>query len=105
MISHNVSIGPKATIGNFCVINSRCTIGHDTIIKDNNFLSPQVVIGGFAKIGSDNMLGTNSCVIPEVKIGNFNKIMAGMAILNNVSDNEVVFFRFKEKLVIRNQKN
>lgn len=105
LIAHNVSIGPKVSIGNFCVINSRSTIGHDSIIGENNFISPQVVIGGFAKIGNENMLGTNSCLIPEVKIGNFNKIMAGMAILSKVNDNEIVFFRFKEKLVIRNQKN
>lgn len=105
LIAHNVSIGPKASIGNFCVINSRSTIGHDSIIGENNFISPQVVVGGFAKIGNENMLGTNSCVIPKINIGNFNKIMAGMPILNNVKNNEIVFFRYKEKIVIRNQNN
>ena len=105
LIAHNVSIGPKAIIGNFCVINSRSTIGHDSVIGENNFISPQVVIGGFVKIGNENMLGTNSCVTPGVNIGNFNKIMAGMAILNNLNDNEIAFFRYKEKLVIRNSKN
>lgn len=104
LIAHNVSIGPKASIGNFCVINSRSTIGHDSIIGENNFISPQVVVGGFAKVGNDNLFGTNSCLIPEIKIGNFNKIMAGMAILNKVNDNEIVFFRYKEKLVIRKEK-
>lgn len=101
IISHNVSIGPKAIIGSFNVINSRCTIGHDARVGDNNFLSPQVVLGGYAQIGNNNLLGTNSCLIPDITMGNNNKIMAGMAVLNKVNDNETVFFRFKEKLVVR----
>ena len=101
VISHNVSIGPKVIIGSFNVINSRCTIGHDARVGDNNFLSPQVVLGGYAQIGNNNLLGTNSCLIPDITMGNNNKIMAGMAVLNKVNDNETVFFRFKEKLVVR----
>src|SRR5690606_5116180 len=63
VISHNVSIGPKAQIGKCNVINSRCTIGHDAIIGDNNFISPQVVLGGASEVGDNNLLGTNSCLI------------------------------------------
>lgn len=101
IISHNVSVGPKAKIGAFNVINSRCTIGHDTIIGGNNFLSPQVVLGGYSKVGENNFLGTNSCVLPEVEIENNNKIMAGMTITSKVNNDETVFFRYKEKLTIR----
>src|SRR5690554_6718687 len=102
VVSHNVSIGPKAIIGDFNVINSRCTIGHDSKIGDNNFLSPQVALGGSTVIGANNLLGTNSCTIPDVEIGNNNKIMAGMVITNKVRNNETVFYRYKEKLIVRN---
>ncbi|WP_029596778.1 acetyltransferase [Flavobacterium sp. ACAM 123] len=101
IISHNVSVGPKAKIGAFNVINSRCTIGHDTEIGDNNFLSPQVVLGGYVKIKNLNFLGTNSCVLPEIEIESNNKIMAGMTITSKVHNNETVFFRYKEKLVVK----
>lgn len=101
IISHNVSVGPKAKIGAFNVINSRCTIGHDTKMGDNNFLSPQVVLGGYSKLGENNFLGTNSCVLPEVEIENNNTIMAGMTITSKVHNDETVFFRYKEKLTIR----
>jgi acetyltransferase EpsM len=101
IISHNVSVGPKAKIGAFNVINSRCTIGHDTKMGNNNFLSPQVVLGGYSKLGKNNFLGTNSCVLPEVEIENNNKIMAGMTITQKVNNDETVFFRYKEKLTIR----
>ena len=84
------------------VINSRSTIGHDSTLGSNNFISPQVVLGGFSKIGDDNLLGTNSCLIPKIQIGNNNKIMAGMSLTKNIDDNETVFYRYKEKLIIRN---
>lgn len=101
VISHNVSVGPKAKIGSFNVINSRCTIGHDSKIGENNFLSPQVVLGGYATIGNSNFLGTNCSILPEIEVGNNNKIMAGMTITNKVNDDETVFYRYKEKLTIR----
>lgn len=103
VVSHNTSIGPKAKIGKFNIINSRCTIGHDSEIGENNFLSPQVVLGGAVKIGDNNLLGTNSCVIPDIEIGNNNKIMAGMVITNKVGNDETVFYRYKEKLVVRKE--
>jgi acetyltransferase EpsM len=101
IISHNVSVGPKAKIGSFNVINSRSTIGHDTELGYNNFLSPQVVLGGYAKVGNSNFLGTNSCVLPSIEILNNNIIMAGMIITSKVNSDETVFFRYKEKLIIK----
>lgn len=102
VISHNVSIGPKVVIGDFNMLNSRCTIGHDSVLGDYNFISPQVAIGGNTKIGDENLLGTNSCTIPGMKIGNNNKIVAGMVVDKPVKDNETIFYRFKEKLIVRN---
>lgn len=101
VISHNVSIGPKVVLGHFNVLNSRCTIGHDSIIGSYNFISPQVAIGGNTKIGNENLLGTNSCMIPKVSLGNNNKVAAGMVVDKPIGDNETIFYRFKEKLIVR----
>ena len=103
LISHNVSIGPKVIISDFCILNSRSTIGHDSQIGENNFIGPKVVTGGFSKIGNHNFLGTNVSVLPKINIGNNNKLMAGMTIHNNINNNETVFYRYKEKLIIRDK--
>jgi acetyltransferase EpsM len=102
VISHNVSIGPKVIIGDFNMLNSRCTIGHDSVLGNYNFISPQVAIGGNTKIGDENLFGTNSCTIPGMKIGHNNKISAGMVVDKPIKDNETIFYRFKEKLIVRN---
>jgi acetyltransferase EpsM len=101
VISHNASVGPKAEVGDYSFINSRSTVGHDTKIGKYNFISPQVALGGNTQIGDGNLLGTNCCTIPGVKIGNDNKVGAGMIVFKPVGDNETVFFRFKEKIIVR----
>lgn len=101
VISHNASVGAKAKIGRFNMLNSRCTIGHDTKMGDFNFISPQVALSGNTSVGDGNLIGTNACTIPGISIGNHNKIGAGMVVYKPVHDNEVVFFRHKERLVVR----
>jgi acetyltransferase EpsM len=101
VISHNASVGPKAKIGKFNMLNSRCTVGHDTILGDYNFISPKVALSGNTKIGNENMIGTNASTIPGAQIGNNNTVGAGMIVYKNISDNETVFFRFKERIVIK----
>lgn len=101
IISHNASVGPKVEIGNYNFINSRSTLGHDTQIGNYNFISPQVALGGSTQIGDGNLLGTNCCTIPGISVGSHNKIGAGMIVFKPVGDNETVFFRFKEKIIVR----
>jgi acetyltransferase EpsM len=101
VISHNASVGPKVKLGKFNMLNSRCTIGHDTQIGDYNFISPKVALSGNTMIGDENMIGTNASTIPGAKIGNNNTIGAGMIVYKPIGDNETVFFRFKERIVIQ----
>jgi acetyltransferase EpsM len=104
VISHNASVGANSKIGKFNLLNSRCTIGHDTKVGDFNFISPQAAISGYTQIGDDNVIGTNACTVPGVKIGNRNKITAGMVIFKNISDDNTILFRYKEKLTIIKEK-
>lgn len=100
IVGPNVNIGPNVKVGNFTLINSRCSMGHDTIIGDFNLISPNVCFSGFTQVGDDNLFGINSATIPNIKIGSRNKIAAGMVIDTNVGDDCVVFYRFKEKVIV-----
>lgn len=99
IIGPNASIGPNVKIGKFSLINSRCSIGHDTVIGDFNFISPNVCFSGFTEVGDENLFGINCATIPGIKIGNHNKITAGMILDRNISNDEVVFYRFREKII------
>lgn len=99
IIGPNVNLGPNVQIGDFTLINSRCSIGHDSIVGDYNFISPNVCFSGFTRVGSDNLFGINAVTIPGISVGNRNKIAAGMVLDQNVGDDAVVFYRFKEKVI------
>lgn len=99
IIGPNANLGPNVRIGNFNLINSRCSLGHDTSIGHFNFISPNVCFSGFTKVGDDNLFGINSATIPNISIGNRNKIAAGMVLDQNVGDDAVVFYRFKERVI------
>lgn len=99
IIGPNSNIGPNVKIGRFTLINSRCSMGHDTVIGDFNFISPNVCFSGFTKVGDENLFGINAATIPEIIIGNRNKIAAGMVLDHNIGDDEVVFYRYKEKVI------
>ena len=99
IIGPNVNIGPNVKIGNFTLINARSSMGHDTIIGNYNFISPNVCFSGFTEVGDENLFGINSATIPGVKVGSRNKIAAGMILDQNVENDSVVFYRFKEKVI------
>jgi bifunctional N-acetylglucosamine-1-phosphate-uridyltransferase/glucosamine-1-phosphate-acetyltransferase GlmU-like protein len=93
------NVGPNVSVGDFTIINSRSSLGHDTKVGAFNFISPNVCFSGFTVIGDNNLFGINSATIPHVKVGSNNKIMAGMVLDQDVGDNQVVFYRFKEKII------
>lgn len=99
IVGPNANIGPNVKIGEFNLINSRCSLGHDTQMGNYNFISPNVCFSGFTIIGDENLFGINSVTIPNISVGNNNKIAAGMVLDQNVKDDEVVFYRFKEKII------
>lgn len=99
VIAPGVNVGPKVVIGDFTLINSRCSMGHDSHVGKFNFICPNVCFSGFTKVGDENLFGINSVTIPGIEIGSRNKIAAGMVLDKNVGDDEVVFYRFKEKVM------
>jgi sugar O-acyltransferase (sialic acid O-acetyltransferase NeuD family) len=99
VIAPGVNIGPKVSVGDFTLINSRCSMGHDSKIGSYNFICPNVCFSGFTNIGEENLFGINSVTIPGIQVGCRNKISAGMVLDKNIGDDEVVFYRYKEKVI------
>jgi sugar O-acyltransferase (sialic acid O-acetyltransferase NeuD family) len=99
VIAPGVNIGPKVIIEDFTLLNARSSMGHDSKVGKYNFICPNVCFSGFTIVGEENLFGINSATIPGIVVGNRNKIAAGITLDKNVGDNEVVFHRFKEKVI------
>jgi sugar O-acyltransferase (sialic acid O-acetyltransferase NeuD family) len=99
IIGPNATIGPNVRIGSFTLVNARSSIGHDTEVGSFNFISPNVCFSGFTVVGDDNLFGINSATIPGIRIGSRNKVAAGMILDQNIGDDSIVFYRFKERVI------
>jgi len=99
VVGPNANIGPNVYVGDFNLLNSRCSLGHDTRLGSYNFISPNVSLSGFTEAGDENLFGINSATIPGIKIGSRNKIAAGMVLNQNIKDDSVVFYRYKEQVL------
>lgn len=67
VFEHN-TVQPFVTLGNNIVLWSGNHIGHHSVIRDNGFISSQVVISGFCDIGENVFLGVNATVSNNITI-------------------------------------
>ena len=98
-------LGANAQIGDFNTINLQSIVSHDCRVGSNNTVATAVLCGN-VHVGDDNLFGIRSTILPGVKVGSRNTIQAGMTVDKDVSDDSVIFHRFKEKItVISSDKN
>jgi len=78
-------------IGNFCLFNGLCTIGHDVVIKDFVSLMTFTAISGNVVINTKSFIGTGAILIPGITIGKEAIVGAGSIVLKNVKNSCTVF--------------
>ena len=100
VIAPNATIGPSASVGDFTLVNSRCSIAHNSKVGKYNSLSSNVCLSGNSRVGDNNLFGINSATIPDVRVGSRNKVMAGITLVHSIGDDQVVFYRYKEKITL-----
>jgi sugar O-acyltransferase (sialic acid O-acetyltransferase NeuD family) len=78
-------------IGNFCLFNGFCTIGHDTVIKDFVSVMTFSAISGNVVVNTRSFIGSGAILIPGITIGKETMVGAGAVVLKNVKDGCTVF--------------
>ncbi len=73
-------------IGEHCLINLNCTIGHDCIIGDFVTISPGANISGKTTIGDLCYIGTNSVIREKISICDNVVIGAGGVVVKDITE-------------------
>ena len=84
--AHNV-LTTNISIGNHCIINLSCTIGHDAVLKDFVTVYPSVNISGNTSYGNCVELGTGTQIIQGKTVGEFTIVGAGSVVVKDLPDN------------------
>jgi len=74
---------PFVELGNNVVLWSGNHIGHHSVIRDNVFVSSQVVISGFCDIGANSFLGVNATIANNITLGADNWLGPNTTIMKN----------------------
>jgi sugar O-acyltransferase (sialic acid O-acetyltransferase NeuD family) len=85
------TIDCSVKIGDGCLLNTSCVIGHDSILEDFVEVCPGAVISGGCYIGTQSFIGTNATILPQVRIGNNCTVAAGAVVTRDIPDNTKVF--------------
>lgn len=77
-------------LGNFCIINLACTIGHDATMNDFCSIMPGVNISGGALLQRGVYVGTGAKLIKATTLGSYSTVGAGAVVDSDIEPNQTV---------------
>jgi len=77
------------SVGDHCLINLNCTIGHDTVMEDYVVLAPGVHLSGASHLEEGVEIGAGAVVLPGKRIGRNAVIGAGAVVTTDIPANSV----------------
>lgn len=87
IITAGVIMTTGISVGEFCILNLSCTIGHDVTVGRCSTLMPSCSISGNVSIGDETVIGTGSRIIQGVSIGERCMVGAGAVVTKSVGAN------------------
>lgn len=81
-----VIVDSDSEIGEFCILNTKSSLGHDGIMKNYSSLAPNATLGGNVTIGNCSAISLGANIIQDITIGNHTIIGAGSLVIRNVPD-------------------
>jgi len=84
-------ININAKIGEYCIINTNSSLGHDSVMQDFSSLASGVTIGGNVDIGYCSAVSLGASVIQNISIGKYTVIGAGSLVLDDVESHVLAY--------------
>ncbi len=79
-----------AKVGDFCLINSGASVGHDVSIGNYSVLCPYAAVGGGTVIEDECFISTHATIAPRLTIGKNSCISANVFVSRKVPENSFV---------------
>lgn len=77
-------IGNGSRVGDFCILNTKASLDHDSSLGNFSHLAPGVVTGGRVTIGHHVFVGMGAIIRDGVKIGDCSTIGMGSVVTKDV---------------------
>lgn len=83
-------VQPATIIGAHSILNTSCSVDHDSRLGLAVHLAPGVRLCGGVSVGDFTLIGVGAVVIPGIRIGASATVGAGAAVVKDVADNATV---------------
>ena len=91
VIMAGVIVNADAQIGEFCILNTKASLGHDSVMHNFSSLASGVTTGGCLELGECSALSIGAIVIQNIKIGDYAIVGAGSLVIKDIGSYKVAF--------------
>jgi sugar O-acyltransferase (sialic acid O-acetyltransferase NeuD family) len=84
-------VNSAATIGDFCILNTHCSVDHDSMLGNYVSIAPKACAGGNVHVGDYTSICLGANIIHGVKIGRHTVVGAGATVLNDLPSQVVAY--------------
>jgi sugar O-acyltransferase (sialic acid O-acetyltransferase NeuD family) len=84
-------VGADVQIGDACIVNTKASVDHESILGHGVHLAPGATLCGCIKVGNYAFVGAGAIILPNVNIGQNSVIGAGSVVTRDVPENVLVY--------------
>jgi sugar O-acyltransferase (sialic acid O-acetyltransferase NeuD family) len=84
-------LNPGVEVKDFCIVNTKASLDHDSTMNEFGSLAPGVTLGGNVQIGRFSAVGIGCCVREKVTVGESAVVGAGAVVLDDIPDRVVAY--------------
>ena len=79
-------VNSGSVVHEHCILNTKCSIDHDSVLGEFSSLAPGATVGGNVKIGKYSAISLGANVLQNMVIGEHSVIGAGSLVNKNIDD-------------------
>lgn len=91
VIMPGVIVNANSFIGNFCLLNTNSSLGHDGFMQNFSSLAPKSCTGGNFNLGKYSAICLGANIIDAISIGQHTVVGAGSLVVGNLESNILAF--------------
>jgi sugar O-acyltransferase (sialic acid O-acetyltransferase NeuD family) len=91
VVMAQAAINHGCRVGEGCIVNTKSSLDHNSVMEDFSSLAPGVTCGGQVHIGYCSAVGIGANILGKIAIGKHTVIGAGSLVNKNISDNKVAY--------------
>ena len=91
VVMAGVAINPCTAVGRFCILNTRSSLDHDSVMDEFSSLAPGATTGGNCRIGKYSAISIGAVLIHGVEIGDDSVVGAASLVTTSIESCVVAY--------------